>query len=293
MFRLLNGLSIPKLVWIAWISSVLIKCQGSSSISNPEDSPMSLSSVVLGRFRIKWDTTHPFLMVTTRVVTGDQQYKEKVLFKTLETLPFLTVGYAVNLWNSNPIIDGNYRSNQWTLFETPYQNILSTELIEDSSDACVRGHSCRPYEFIIKGEVWGLVTSAMYEITLSIPSTTSDIGIDTLLNDQLQLNVKVFPTSGRVNRLYLNYWCDPKEKFYGFGTQFTHFNMKGHRIPIVVAEQGIGRGAQPTTFLLNILGDGAGGDWSSTYAPKLLYVTNFLRFAIVLSFLISFHLLSY
>ena len=59
--------------------------------------------------------------------------------------------------------------------------------------------------------------------------------------------------------------------------------MKGTRIPIIVAEQGIGRGSQPTTFVLNWLGDGVGGDWSSTYAPKLLYLTNYLSSMVVLN----------
>jgi alpha-glucosidase len=48
-------------------------------------------------------------------------------------------------------------------------------------------------------------------------------------------------------------------------------------VPILVAEQGIGRGAEPLTSLLNLVGDRAGGDWSTTYAPKPLYVTNFNR----------------
>jgi sulfoquinovosidase len=86
-----------------------------------------------------------------------------------------------------------------------------------------------------------------------------------------------------MNKLFLNYWCDSHEKFYGFGSQFTHFNMKGYRVPIIVAEQGIGRGSQPTTFLLNFFGDGAGGDSTSTYAPKPLYFSNYLRSMVVLS----------
>lgn len=50
--------------------------------------------------------------------------------------------------------------------------------------------------------------------------------------------------------------------------------MKGRRVPILVAEQGIGRGAQPLTTFLNFFADRAGGDWSTTYAPKPMYITN-------------------
>jgi hypothetical protein len=59
---------------------------------------------------------------------------------------------------------------------------------------------------------------------------------------------------GTFNRVFLNYWSDSKENFYGFGSQFTHWNLNGRRIPILCAENGIGRGAQPITSLLNLLG---------------------------------------
>lgn len=53
--------------------------------------------------------------------------------------------------------------------------------------------------------------------------------------------------------------------------------MKGKRVPILVSEQGIGRGAQPLTALLNWVADGAGGDWSTSYAPQPVYVTDHNR----------------
>lgn len=56
--------------------------------------------------------------------------------------------------------------------------------------------------------------------------------------------------------------------------QYTLWNMKGRRVPILVAEQGIGRGAEPLTSFLNFFADRAGGDWSTTYAPKPAYFTN-------------------
>lgn len=53
---------------------------------------------------------------------------------------------------------------------------------------------------------------------------------------------------------------------FGFGVQFSFVDMKGRRVPVLTAEQGVGRGAQPLTFLANFRG-GAGGHWWSTYAP--------------------------
>lgn len=53
---------------------------------------------------------------------------------------------------------------------------------------------------------------------------------------------------------------------YGFGVQFSYVDLRGRRVPVLTAEQGVGRGAQPLTFLANLRG-GAGGHWWSTYAP--------------------------
>ena len=50
------------------------------------------------------------------------------------------------------------------------------------------------------------------------------------------------------DRVYLTYSSSPKERFFGFGTQYTHFDVKGHKVPIFIQEQGIGRGEQPITW---------------------------------------------
>ncbi len=58
----------------------------------------------------------------------------------------------------------------------------------------------------------------------------------------------------------------PGTSVYGGGVQFSHVDLAGRRLPILTAEQGVGRGAQPLTFLAELYG-GAGGQWWSTYAP--------------------------
>jgi hypothetical protein len=55
------------------------------------------------------------------------------------------------------------------------------------------------------------------------------------------------------NRVQLTYGTKKDENFFGFGEQFSHFNMKGKRVPIFVQEQGIGRGDQPVTALANFV----------------------------------------
>jgi alpha-glucosidase len=78
------------------------------------------------------------------------------------------------------------------------------------------------------------------------------------------------------NRLYLTYATHAGEQFFGFGTQYSHFNLKGRRVPVLVSEQGIGRGAQPLTFLVDLVAR-SGGKWYTSYAPVPYYMTSDMR----------------
>ncbi len=75
------------------------------------------------------------------------------------------------------------------------------------------------------------------------------------------------------NRVYLTYASGPYERFSGFGTQYTHWDTKGKKVPVFIGEQGIGRGAQPVTFAANLRA-GAGGEWHSSYAGLPHYITS-------------------
>lgn len=55
------------------------------------------------------------------------------------------------------------------------------------------------------------------------------------------------------NRVCITYSSERSERFYGFGEQFSHMDLKGKRVPILVQEQGIGRGDQPITFAANLV----------------------------------------
>lgn len=81
---------------------------------------------------------------------------------------------------------------------------------------------------------------------------------------------------GPYNRTYLTGASTADERFFGFGEQFTWFDLKGARVPIVVQEQGIGRGAFPITLGANLTA-GAGGTETSSYAAVPHYLTSRLR----------------
>jgi len=68
----------------------------------------------------------------------------------------------------------------------------------------------------------------------------------------------------------------PDARILGFGEQFTHVDCAGRRVPILSQEQGIGRGRQPLTWVMNAL-FGAGGDAHTTYVAVPFYLTSASR----------------
>ncbi len=91
-----------------------------------------------------------------------------------------------------------------------------------------------------------------------------------------RLRFQVSTANPEVNRLYLHFASDEQERFFGFGEQFTYFDLKGKRVPILVMEQGVGRGAQPITFGADVTAK-SGGDWHTSYAPVPFTMTSRLR----------------
>lgn len=55
------------------------------------------------------------------------------------------------------------------------------------------------------------------------------------------------------NRVWMTLASSREERFYGFGEQFSRVEFKGKRVPVLVQEQGIGRGDQPITFAANLV----------------------------------------
>ena len=64
---------------------------------------------------------------------------------------------------------------------------------------------------------------------------------------------------------------------HGFGEQFDDFDLDGRLLPILVREQGVGRGAQPLTLLADLTQHSAAGDATTTYAAMASFVTDDVR----------------
>ena len=93
--------------------------------------------------------------------------------------------------------------------------------------------------------------------------------------NQLQFDLKI--DSDQIGRSGLLFASQPGEKIFGFGEQFSAFNFKGKRVPIMVDEQGLSRGAQPLTDWFDERSISAAGEWYSTYAPVPHFITTDLR----------------
>jgi len=75
------------------------------------------------------------------------------------------------------------------------------------------------------------------------------------------------------NFMVLNYESPHDEEIYGLGLQYTQWNFKGVKVPIITSEAGVGRGAEPLTTILNVYGSKGGNHWT-TYSPSYSHITN-------------------
>jgi len=73
--------------------------------------------------------------------------------------------------------------------------------------------------------------------------------------------------------MVLNYESDKDEEIYGLGLQYTQWNFKGQKVPIITSEAGVGRGEEPLTTLLNLYGH-KGGNHFTTYSPSYSHITS-------------------
>lgn len=79
-------------------------------------------------------------------------------------------------------------------------------------------------------------------------------------------------TNTKFNRIQLKIKFLKNEIFVGGGEQFSHVILNGHKIPIWVEEQGIGRGDLPVSKLTKKLG--ISGNEYTTYAPVPFVFSN-------------------
>ena len=114
------------------------------------------------------------------------------------------------------------------------------------------------YESVFfEGTLCGGVTS--FQLTFQDTIVTEPPSEGGQVYHHLRFNATLNDPTGKYNQLRVAYGCAEDEQLYGFGAQYSKFNVKGSRLPVFLSEQGVGRGLQPFTFALNQVSPGAGG----------------------------------
>ena len=101
-----------------------------------------------------------------------------------------------------------------------------------------------------------LCGSATFQLTFQDTTASSPDGGQEY--HHLRFNLTLVDPTRKYNQLRLTYGCEQDEQLYGFGAQYSKFNMKGNRLPVFLSEQGVGRGLEPFTHILDLVSPGAG-----------------------------------
>lgn len=107
-----------------------------------------------------------------------------------------------------------------------------------------------------------------HEISISgiLKSRRNQVPFELLfLENQESIIFKLSIENIAINQVKFQFVTNKNEHFFGLGEQFSHVNFKGKKVPMLVEENGIGRGDKKTTFIANLIG--AAGNEMATYAP--------------------------
>ncbi|GBG34064.1 Alpha-glucosidase [Hondaea fermentalgiana] len=86
-----------------------------------------------------------------------------------------------------------------------------------------------------------------------------------------------------VGRVFFTMASQPNERIFGMGESFTWMDLKGGILPVLAREQGVGRGLEPLSFALGILGllglggNPAGSASQTTYTAIPHLTTSLMR----------------
>ncbi len=121
---------------------------------------------------------------------------------------------------------------------------------------------------VIKGNLSDGDIAATYTMTLSPVVKSAAV---TVLG--MDVDVELASNGEPVTSVMFTNGLGADEEVYGFGEQFRDFDLVGDTFPVLVQEQGIGRGEQPITFLADLT-NWAGANLGITYAAWPTYVTS-------------------
>lgn len=211
-----------------------------------------------GDFRVTWNTSSATLVV---LAAGF----EHPMWESVPAVPFLSASGAAF---TAPEFQGMYSVNLSTAWTTAGLCVTSVENGTQPTTAVVSGVlcldrcTCDPASRRKAHSTWAF--------TLLFTAVSAR---------ELRFNASVHtPTAVALpapNVLALQLASVKDEAFFGMGASYTHLNLKGLTVPVFTSEQGVGRGLQPVTFVLNEFKHGAGGNWHTTYSPVPHYVSSY------------------
>jgi alpha-glucosidase len=195
-----------------------------------------------------------------------------IVWESSDVDPLLVLSSATQL--RPPIANGNYQvqcdttplSNRWRIASAKTVPAEDKVQIDGSLLECKYGDGAK------------LCTAvATFSVAFSLDEP-QDSAVLPAVRFEVTVEPSVAIVDGAEFHVSLAYACAEDETFSGFGESFAPLDLRGRLVPVLVSEQGLGRGVQPLTEDMNTQkGEGVGGHWFTTYAPKPLYVTNRLR----------------
>lgn len=235
----------------AWLGQVTrpenFQLRGSLLVAESQ-APDGLSQV--GTFQIEWNHAKGG-QLTVRNGNG------KIVWQTPKGEAFVMAGIGDETVTEN---------RSMFKFRDNWQTVCTDQTVELLQDADP-GNS-----MILSGHLYcNDGSSVLYNVYFE-QLTSKALGINVLLQDRA-----ADQSAPDLNRIFLTYNSNPDEHFFGFGEQFTYFDMKGKKVPIWVSEQGVGRGEQPITVGADLTNGGAGGNAFTTYAAIPFYMTDQMR----------------
>ena len=230
----------------------------------------------------------PFLEVSWNHIHGDPIYqghlflKESVVKRT-KHMSIEKMSYVPRLKTSNAEEKENFQHHDEKSFCVTFSGQLSTfsnwkgdhnSMSDPALNLASKGSSSIDRLTLIEEK--GLTIG--YQVWICPDEVDENkLNLSVELPSQINVDGEQASVNSIVNRIYLRYGSEPDEAIFGFGEQYSEWNMKGKRLPILISEQGIGRGLQPLTFVLNTLLNGVGSDWYTTYMARPLYITSKYR----------------
>lgn len=223
------------------------------------------------------DNLNPFVEITASATISEKfnQDEKKVLWQSIPRKPFIRLGEG-NV-TQPPILNGNYQLTELTKYIT--DSLTIDEVNTKDDNIAILGR-------LFDSKYKTLEYKYSFDLSLTVnpegdPIISFNISvINAVKHSHWNKDSDVNKDSdGSLSpRIYFYAASRFDESFHGFGESFTYFSYKGLRVPILVSEQGVGRGEEPITSYLNTFNaEGVGGHWYTTYAPKAIYLTNYNR----------------